>query len=310
MCHGGCGALVTVTDDRVLSITGHPDNPNNEGFLCAKGRASIEHATHPDRLTRPLRRIGRPGSGRFVPIDWDTALSEVAGRLAQARRRDGAESVVFAQGTDRNYQEWLFRFANAFGSPNVLGPAHVCFYPRVMAGILTLGGFTFCDYENDPDLVVLWGSNKAATHGDGVIGTRLLSAVSRGTRMIVIDPRRTQLAARAEIWLRPRPGTDSALALGLLHAVIAGGRFDREFVERHTTGFDQLAEHVRESPPDRVAALTGVPAEQIEAAAQAYATASSAAIELGTGTAQHKSSFHTPRAAILLAAICGNLDRP
>lgn len=310
MCHGGCGAVVTVADSRAVSIKGHPGNPNNEGFLCAKGRASIEHAYHPDRLTTPLRRTGARGSGEFRPISWDEALDELAGRLGAARLESGAESVVFAQGTDRNYQEWLFRFANAFGSPNVLGPAHVCFYPRVMAGILTLGGFTFCDYENDPEVVILWGSNKAATHGDGVIGTRLLSAVSRGAEMIVIDPRRTQLAGRARLWLRPRPGTDAALALGLLHVVITEGRIDTGFVTQHTTGLDRLAEHVRGYPPHRVEELTGVPAGQVVAAARMYAGAGSAAIELGTGTAQHRGSFHTARAAVLLAAVCGNIDRP
>ncbi|MEV5988562.1 molybdopterin-dependent oxidoreductase [Streptomyces sp. NPDC052051] len=310
MCHGGCGALVTVEGERAVSIKGHPGNPNNAGFLCAKGRASIEHAYHPDRLRQPLRRTGPRGSGSYRPIGWDEALDEVAERLAAARERDGAESVVFAQGTDRNYQEWLFRFANSFGSPNVLGPAHVCFYPRVMAGILTLGGFTFCDYEHDPEVVVVWGSNKAATHGDGVIGTRLLSAVSRGTRLIVIDPHRTGLAARADCWLPLRPGTDAALALGLLHVVIAEGLLDKEFIEQHTTGFEQLRDHVRDWDPRRVAAVTGVPARLIVRAARLYGTAGSAAVELGTGTAQHASSFDTARAAILLSALCGNIDRP
>ncbi|NJP67808.1 molybdopterin-containing oxidoreductase family protein [Streptomyces spiramenti] len=310
MCHGGCGALVTVDGDRAVAVSGHPGNPNNAGFLCAKGRASVEYTYHPDRLRQPLRRTGPRGSGRYRPIGWDGALTEVADRIAAARDRDGPRSVVLAQGTDRNYQEWLFRFANALGTPNVLGPAHVCFYPRVMAGILTLGGFTFCDYEHDPEVVLLWGSNKAATHGDGVIGTRLLSAVSRGTRLIVVDPHRTSLAARAELWLPLRPGTDAALGLGLLHVVLGEGLVDREFIEGHTTGYEQLAEHVRAWDPRRVAGITGVDAELIVRAARRYATAAPAAIELGTGTAQHSNSFDTARSAVLLSAVCGNLDRP
>lgn len=310
MCHGGCGAVVTIRGDRIVAIAGDRDNPNNRGFLCAKGRASIDHLYHPDRLRHPLRRTGPRGSGSFARIGWDEALDEVAAALDRARRQDGPHSVVFAQGTDRNYQEWLFRFANAFGSPNVLGPAHVCFYPRVMAGILTMGAFTFCDYEGDPDVVVVWGSNKAVTHGDGVIGTRLLHALGRGTRMIVIDPRRTALAARARLWLRPRPGTDAALALGLLHVVIASGRYDHEFVAAYTEGFAELREHVMAYPPERVAAITGVPADLIRAAAELYAGAEKAAIELGTGVQQNKNSFHTARAALLLSAICGNIDRP
>lgn len=146
MCHGGCGAVVTVDQGRLTAIEGDPDNPNNHGFLCAKGRASLEHLNHPDRLTTPLLRTGPRGSGEFRPIGWDEALERTAVALDRARIEHGPEAVVLAQGTDRNYQEWLFRFANSFGTPNVLGPAHVCFYPRVMAGILTAGGFTFCDY--------------------------------------------------------------------------------------------------------------------------------------------------------------------
>ncbi|WP_316525679.1 molybdopterin-containing oxidoreductase family protein [Kitasatospora brasiliensis] len=310
MCHGGCGAVVTVEGGRLTAIEGDQENPNNRGFLCAKGRASLEQLHHPDRLTTPLLRTGARGSGRFRPIGWPEALDRIAAALDKARQDGGPESVVFAQGTDRNYQEWLFRFANSFGSPNVLGPAHVCFYPRVMAGILTLGGFTFCDYEGGPDLVLVWGSNKALTHGDGVIGTRLLAAVREGTRMIVVDPRRTSLAARAERFLQVRPGEDAALALAMIHTVIEAGAYDHAFVAAHTVGFEDLAAHVADYPPEAVEERTGIPAEQIRAAALAYAAAPSAAIELGTGPQQHRDSFHTCRALLLLSAICGNIDRP
>ncbi|MFI6443619.1 molybdopterin-dependent oxidoreductase [Kitasatospora sp. NPDC050543] len=310
MCHGGCGAIVTVDQGRITSVEGDPDNPNNYGFLCAKGRASTEQLNHPDRLTTPLLRTGPRGSGEFTPIGWEEALDRIAAALDRARIEYGPEALVVAQGTDHNYQEWLFRFANSFGTPNVLGPAHVCFYPRVMAGILTQGGFTFCDYEGRPDVVLLWGSNKSMTHGDGVIGTRLLSAVRGGTRMIVVDPRRTQLAGRAEHFLQVRPGGDAALALAMIQVVIEAGAWDKEFVEQYTVGFEDLAAHVSEYTPEAVEHLTGVPAAQVRAAALAYAAAPSAAIELGTGPQQHRDSFHTCRAVILLSAICGNIDRP
>ncbi|MER6401607.1 molybdopterin-dependent oxidoreductase [Kitasatospora sp. NPDC001603] len=310
MCHGGCGAVVTVDQGRLTAIEGDPENPNNHGFLCAKGRASLEHLNHPDRLTTPLLRTGPRGSGEFRPIGWDEALERTAVALDRARIEHGPEAVVLAQGTDRNYQEWLFRFANSFGTPNVLGPAHVCFYPRVMAGILTAGGFTFCDYEGRPDLVLVWGSNKALTHGDGVIGTRLLASVRDGSRMIVIDPRRTSLAARAEQFLQVRPGGDAALALAMIHTVIEADAYDHAFVEKYTVGFEDLAAHVADWTPESVAERTGVPADLIRSAALAYAAAPSAAIELGTGPQQHRDSFHTCRAVLLLSAICGNLDRP
>ncbi|MGW5446159.1 molybdopterin-containing oxidoreductase family protein [Streptomyces asiaticus] len=310
MCHGGCGALVDVADGRLTAVQGDPDNPNNRGFLCAKGRASLAQLDHPDRLTRPLLRTGARGSGCYRPIGWEEALDRVAEALDTTRREHGPQSLVVAQGTDRNYQEWLFRFANSYGTPNVLGPAHVCFYPRVMAGILTMGAFTFCDYEGSPDLVLLWGCNKSMTHGDGVIGTRLLDAVRSGTRMLVIDPRRTALASRAEHHLQVRPGGDAALALSMIHTIIEANAHDHDFVARHTEGFDDLAAHVTAYAPEAVEHITGVPAGQVREAALAYAAAPAAAIELGTGAQQNRNSFQLCRAVLILSALCGNIDRP
>jgi anaerobic selenocysteine-containing dehydrogenase len=310
MCHGGCGALIHVNDGRVERVVGDRANPNNTGFLCTKGRASGELVHHPDRLTQPLRRVGPRGSRRFEPIGWDEACATVASRLAAARDSFGPESIVLCQGTDRNFQEWTFRFANALGTPNVLGPAHVCFYPRVMAGIFTLGAFTFCDYEATPDRLVVWGSNKVVTHGDGVIGVRLLKALQRGTELAVIDPRRTQLAARARYWLQVRPGTDLALALGLLNVVVREGLYDRDFVARYTVGFEALRAHLRPFDPDWTAAATGVPARSVEEVARFYASPGSAAIEVGTGVEQNRNSFQCLRALNILSAVCGNIDRP
>lgn len=310
MCHGGCGVLVATEGDRVVSLRGDPSNQNNRGFLCAKGAAAMDHLYHPDRLRSPLRRIGGKGDGRFVPITWEDAYAEIAASMERLRDAPGPESVVFAQGTDRNYQEWLFRFANAFGSPNVLGPAHVCFYPRVMAGILSMGAFTFCDYEGTPACLVIWGSNKILTHGDGVIGTRLLAALRRGTQLIVVDPRRTELAQRARYWLQIRPGTDAALALGMIHVIIEARRHDADFVARHTVGFAELAAHVARYRPEVVAEITSVPAGLIREAALFYADAASAAIEAGTGVEQNQNALSTTRALCILAAICGNIDRP
>lgn len=310
MCHGGCGVIAEVHGEKIVGLRGDPDNPNNYGFLCAKGRASIELLRHPQRLTQPLERVGDKGSSDFRAIPWEDALGRIAERLQRCRERHGAESVVLAQGTDRNYQEWLFRFANAFGSPNVLGPAHVCFYPRVMAGILSMGAFTFCDYEGKPDCIMVWGSNKAHTHGDGVIGVRLIEALGQGASLIVVDPRRTVLARRADIWLRPRPGSDAALALSMLHVIVREQLYDRAFVHDHCHGFDRLAEHLEAYGPGQTESATGVPADLLVKAARLYAGAPAAAIEAGTGIEQNRDSFHTARALVILSAICGNIDRP
>ncbi|WP_344011801.1 molybdopterin-containing oxidoreductase family protein [Streptomyces thermospinosisporus] len=310
MCHGGCGAVIELVDGVPTGIHGDPDNPTSEGYFCIKGKASLDLLHSPDRLTTPLVRTGRRGSGSFEPIGWDEALDRICDRLAGTIARHGPESVALGQGTDRNYQEWVFRLANALGTPNVVGPAHVCFYPRVMASVMTYGAFTFCDYEGDPEVVLLWGSNKPNTHSDGVIGVKLLRAVERGSRVITVDPRRTRIAARSGLHLPIRPGTDCALALGMIKLVVDEGWYDRDFVAEYTTGFGELAEHVREYDLERVARITGLEPELIRRATRAYATASRACIEAGTGLSQNENSFDTHRAIALLSALCGNLDAP
>lgn len=310
MCHGGCGAVVDLADGVPVAIHGDPENPTSEGYFCIKGKASLDLLRSPDRLTTPLVRTGPRGSGTFEPVSWEAAYDRIAAELSATIERHGPESVVFAQGTDRNYQEWVFRLANAIGTPNVVGPAHVCFYPRVMASIMTYGGFTFCDYEGDPEVVLLWGSNKPNTHSDGVIGVKLLRAVERGTRVITVDPRRTRAAARSDLHLAIQPGTDCALALAMIKIVIDEGWYDRDFVAGHTVGFDELADHVQAYDAERVAGIIGVEASLIRDATRAYARASRACIEAGTGLSQNENSFDTHRAIAILAAICGNVDAP
>ncbi|KUN04773.1 molybdopterin oxidoreductase [Streptomyces yokosukanensis] len=310
MCHGGCGAVIELVDGSPTRIHGDPENPTSEGYFCVKGKASLDLLHSPDRLRTPLVRTGRRGTGEFEPVGWDRALGRIADELTANMARYGPESVVLGQGTDRNYQEWVFRLANALGTPNVVGPAHVCFYPRVMASILTYGGFTFCDYEGDPEVVLLWGSNKPNTHSDGVIGIKLLRAVERGSKVVAIDPRKTQTAARADLHLPLRPGTDCALALGMIKIVIDEGWYDRQFVADHTSGFDELAEHVRRFDPERVGEITGLAPDLVLEATRLYATASRACVEAGTGLSQNRNSFDTHRSIALLSAICGNLDAP
>ncbi|MFD4633974.1 molybdopterin-dependent oxidoreductase [Streptomyces sp. NPDC058284] len=310
MCHGGCGALVELTDGRPTGISGDPESPTSRGYFCIKGKASLDLLESPDRLRTPLVRTGPRGSGSFRPVGWEEALDEVARNLRVSMESFGPESVVLGQGTDRNYQEWVFRLANAIGTPNVVGPAHVCFYPRVMASILTYGGFTFCDYAGDPEVILLWGSNKLNTHSDGVIGVDLMGAIDRGSRLVVVDPRRTRTAERAALHLQLKPGTDAALALGLVHLLIARGWYDEEFVARHTSGFEELERGIRAYDPVTVSRITGLGPELIEAAAEMYGRASRACVEAGTGVSQSDNAFDTHRAIAVLSALSGNLDAP
>lgn len=310
MCHGGCGAVVHMHEGRITHLTGDKENPNNEGFLCTKGKASVELVYHRDRLQYPLKRTGPKGSGEFKRISWEEAYSLIVEKMVLHRKDFGAESIVLCQGTDRNYQEWLFRFANALGTPNVLGPAHVCFYPKMMASIFTMGSFTFCDYEGVPECIMVWGSNKIVCHSDGVIGIRLLKALKKSSQLVVIDPRKTALASKAKYWLQVKPGTDVALALGMIHVLLTHNQYDSEFVDRYTVGFEELKKHVQPYTPQKVSELTSVPAKLIEETALFYAKSKSAAIEMGTGLEQNKNSFQCVRAINILSGICGNIDKP
>ena len=131
-CHGVCQVLVHLEGDRVVKITGDPDSPTSRGYLCPKGSAAPELLYHPDRLTHPLRRVGDRGENRWEKVSWEEALNETAEKLSQIKRESGAEFVAIGQGTGRPHTEWTARFAHAYGTPNFIGPAHVCFLPRVI----------------------------------------------------------------------------------------------------------------------------------------------------------------------------------
>ena len=309
LCAIGCGILIHMKDGIPVHIEGDPEHPLNKGKLCPKGQASLELLTHPDRLTQPLKRKGPRGSGNWEQVSWDEALDTIAERLAHAKKTIGAPSVAFAHGAAKGLQDsYLARFANHFGSPNVAWQGHVCFVPRVAASKLTYGFYAIPDYDFPPRCIIVWGKNIDATlfHAH----ERLLQARERGARLIVIDTRKTALAADADIWLQPRPGTDLLLALGMLNTIISEGLFDHAFVERWTTGFDKLREHCAATSPERVEAVTWVPKDKIAAAARLYARSKPAAIQWGNLIDHGVNSFQTARAICLLRAVTGNLGIP
>jgi len=150
MCHGGCGVLVYTKNGKAEKIAGDPDCPINHGTLCSKGLASAQLAYHPDRLTHPVKRSGSRGCGRWKRISWDEALDTIAERLLHYKDAFGAESVVFGYGTGRENEAVIYRFANLFGTPNVLTAGHFCYGPRIATSILTCGTNPIVDYENNP----------------------------------------------------------------------------------------------------------------------------------------------------------------
>lgn len=309
MCSAACGVRVHVAGGRALKVEGDPESPVNRGAICPKGRAAVEYLYHPERLTHPLRRRGPRGAGRWERVAWDEALDAVAEELTRARAGSGPESVALVQGASKGFiQGYAERLAHAFGTPNVTTTGHLCFLPRLIAAKMTCGYYPIPDYAGRPALLVLWGANLAATR----IGEhhRALQAVRGGSRVIVVDPLPTVLTPRAEQWLRLRPGSDLALALGLLQVIVSAGWIDRAFVERHTTGFEALADHLRPFDLPRTAAACGIPAGEILAAARAYASAKPACILWGNAVDHGPDNFQTARALMILRAVTGNLEAP
>ncbi|MBW2096220.1 MAG: molybdopterin-dependent oxidoreductase [Deltaproteobacteria bacterium] len=310
MCHGGCGVLVYTKNGKVEKIAGDPDCPINHGTLCSKGLASAQLAYHPDRLTYPVKRLGPKGSGRWERISWDEALDTIAERLLQYRDTFGAESVVLGYGTGRENEAVIYRFANLFGTPNVLTAGHFCYGPRIATSILTCGTNPIVDYENHPRCIMVWGNNVVISNPDCYKGEPFSRALDAGAKLIAVDPRLTRIAARADVWLPLRPGTDAALALGMLHVIIEEELYEKDFVENHVHGWEPFVQRVEEYPLDRVEEVTWVPAQKIRDAARLFATTKPAAIQWGVAIEQQVNCADNDRLLMFLMGITGNIDVP
>lgn len=309
ICEGGCGVLVHLVNGKPVKIEGDPDNPVSLGALCAKGKASLEYLYHPDRLKHPLRRAGKRGEGNWEQITWDEALNTTAEELTKAKDNYGAESVVFMRGGTRGISsDYLTRFANAFGTPNISSMASVCFVAHTRASITTCGFYPYPDYDYPPGCILVWGSNTHQTS----IGRHqhIIRALDKGSRLIVIDPVNIQLTQRADLWLRVRPGSDLALALGMINVIVKERLFDKVFVDKWTVGFDELKAHVHDYPPEKVEDITWIDADKIKEAARLYATNKPACIQWGNGLEHNVNSFQTARALAIMRAITGNLGVP
>lgn len=309
LCSDGCGVLIDVENGRPVRVQGDPEHQASKGALCVRGAASLEILNSPKRLTRPLRRAGGRGEGKWERISWDEALDAVAAGLAAAKSAHGPESVVFVRGGAKGYQDrYLARFANHFGSPNVTATSNICHVPRANAAKVTNGYFPSPDYEFPPECIVLWGVNPQAT--SVAQHRRIERAVEAGAKLVVVDVAETWYTRRAELWVRPRPSSDLALALGVIHVVIEEGLHDADFVEQWTVGFEQLREAVREATPEETERLTWVPAEQVRALARAYAGAPRAALDWGNAFDGNLNSFQSGRALSILRGLTGNFGRP
>jgi anaerobic selenocysteine-containing dehydrogenase len=309
-CHGGCGVLVHVIDGRITKIEGNPDFPSNHGTMCARGLAFPQLVYHPDRVKYPLKRAGNKGEGKWQRISWNEALDSIAAKYKEIIPQYGAEAIVLGYGTGRNYENFLYRFSNLLGTPNVITAGHMCYGPRIATGNIICGKMPVSDFDNNPKCVVVWGNNVVITNGDEYCGENLSRVISQGAKLVVIDPRLTYLAGRADIWLQLRPGTDVALAMGMANVIIDEVLYDKDFVKRFVYGWDKFVERVKEYPLDKVQEITWVSKDQIREAARLYAKTKPACIQWGVAIEQSINCTDNVRAQLALMAMTGNLDVP
>ncbi|MCP4104153.1 MAG: AMP-binding protein [Desulfobacteraceae bacterium] len=312
-CHGGCAAMLSVKDGRLAKVRPAPDSPFNRGQMCIKGLATPEMMYHPSRILTPLKRVGDRGANQWKATDWDTALNEIAEKLDRIRQASGPESIAVGQGTGRHHFMHVIRFANTLGTPNWYEPGYAnCLLPRITVSNLTYGGFVTADYYGDvlPKTILFWGHNPLVSGPDGELSFPVKHALDAGSFGIAVDPRRSETVRRCKMWLPIRPGTDAALALAMIHVIIHEEIFDKNFVEKWTSGFQELKSHVSGFTPRWAGEITGIPPQDIVGAARQYALEKPSVIEWGVAVEQTPNSLQTVRAIALLRGLTGNIDVP
>ena len=312
-CHPTlCGMQIEVEGDRLIGIAGDPDNPDSRGGLCMRGKAAHEIVGNPQRLLTPLMRIRR-GHDEWREASWDEALD----RIADAMQRAGREAVGLWQGHGNAANDYgvgvkrgqIERFANLHGC-QAWNPAMICWglggFGLGLTGALETS--TKEDMGENSEMIVLWGAN---TVSQANTTPHLDAAKRRGARIVAIDVRRTEASALANEVVLVRPGSDTALALAMMHAIVAEDLWDRDFVAAHTVGFAALQTHLADKTPSWAADLTGVPADRIVALARAYAQTRPAMIVIG-GSSLHKgaNTWQAARAIACLPALTGNYGVP
>ncbi len=300
-------------DGRATRIQGDPDHPFTQGFLCTKVNRYLERTYHAERVLSPLKRVGAKGRGAtFVEASWDEALDAIAAKLSAIRQSsDGPQAILpysyagtmgllQGEGMDR-------RFFHVLGASQL--DRTICATAGMMGMRMTVGASIGADTEaiSESDLVILWGTNTLTSNPH--LWPRILEAREKGARVLCIDPIRTRTAEQCDEWIAIRPGTDAALALGMMHVLFAEGMQDEEYLANHTLGQEQLRARVREFPPSRVASITGLDEARIVSLAREYGRAKAAFVRLNYGLQRHAGGAMAVRAIACLPAVTGHWRR-
>lgn len=305
-----CGIDAYVKDGKIIKVEGTADHPVNHGLLCPKGLSNRQYLYREDRIKTPLRRVGARGEGKFEPITWEEAYAEIAQKLNAIKAESGPESVLFYSGYSKWYRPFLHRFTYSFGSPNFLTESSSCMTSTFLNWWVTTGNPMCSSDVLNSGVFLGWAFNPYYSRHLAALNVEKRKA--EGMKIIIVDPRITPASLRlADIHLRPRVGTDGAVALGLAHIFIRDGKIDKPYIEKYVHGFEQYAAYVKDFTPQRVEALTGVPAGQLEEAAAMIADNLPLSInESAAPIGHHKNGFQAYRAIMSLSAILGCFDRP
>jgi anaerobic selenocysteine-containing dehydrogenase len=305
-CPDTCAMLVTVKDGVAVKVQGDPDHPFTDGTLCTKVAYYAERTYSPDRLLHPLKRVGPKGKGEFRRIGWDEALDEIAARLKALAAEDPATILPLSYAGTMGMLQYMSmdrRFFNKLGATQL--ERTLC-SSAGKAGIkATLGGSYGMDPEHyqDSRLILIWGSNPITSNLH--FWSRAQEAKRRGAKLVAIDPYRSLTAEKCSQHIALLPGTDGALALGLMHVLIAEGLIDEDYVEKYTLGYEELKERVKQYSPEWAAKICGIAVEEVVRLARDYGTVKPAAIRLNYGMQRHAGGGIAARTIACLPALVG-----
>jgi len=306
-CPDTCAFIYTVENGRLVDVRGDPNHPVTQGRLCTKLNDFAAHHYNPNRVLYPMRRVGRKGAGEFERISWADALAEIKRRWSRIIDEFGSAAIMpcsyLGQEGVVNGLTVGDAFFNRLGS--TVAEKTFCGVGRDVGAHLTIGGSTGVDPESlvHARYIILWAVNTLSTGNHQ--WPFIAEAKRRGAKIVAIDPLRSKTAAQADWHIAIKPGTDAALALGMMNVIISEGLYDRDYVERYTAGFDELSKRAAEYSVERVASITGIPVQDILTLSREYATQAPAVIRLGVAIERSRNGGQASRAILCLPALVG-----
>jgi len=323
MCGGQTGIKVLVENGIVKKIEPNENNPigvanistdfvrekARGARMCPKGNSAVKSLYDPDRLRTPVRRVGARGEGKWEPITWDEAVSEVAGKLAGIKKKYGPQAVVWFS-EDHSFTHVQKDFCAAYGTPNYHNHSNLCDVAR-KAGYKTVMGVErpVPDFKN-AKYTLLFGWNPLGAMKWAHLPAMMNRGRENGMKLVVVDPVFSQTAAKANEWIPIRPGTDGPMALAMGNVIVSEKLYDEAFVKEWVVGFDEYAAFVRDKTPEWAEKITTVPAATIRRLAREVATTRPALIDVWSGPGHHSNGTQTTRAVAILGALIGGYDRP